>query len=134
MLIRTLVYEFVFISSTLCVSCVSCLLNFISYAQYTGKYNSLLCKHVICYFMLHKCFHIFTFTQWRIQSMTLAPNVPIWEHPKKDFLNNFLEVILQKPCNTHRHNYLEKLLINNKCKTQFQCLLQALFSVDTPLL
>jgi hypothetical protein len=28
-------------------------------------------------------------------------------------LNNFLEVILQKPCNTHRHEYLEKLLINN---------------------
>jgi hypothetical protein len=25
----------------------------------------------------------------------LAPNVPIWERPKKDFLNNFLEVILQ---------------------------------------
>ena len=49
----------------------------------------------------------------------LAPNVPKWERPKKDFLNNFLEVILQKPCNTHRHEYLEKLLINNKCKTQF---------------
>ena len=49
----------------------------------------------------------------------LAPNVPIWERPKKNFLNNFLEVILQKPCNTHRHEHLEKLLINNKCKTQF---------------
>ena len=41
---------------------------------------------------------------------------PLWERPKKDFLNHFLEVILQKPCNTHRHEYLEKL-INNKCKT-----------------
>jgi hypothetical protein len=61
--IRTLVYEFVFISSTLCVSCVSWLLNFISFAQYTQKYNSLLCKYVTCYFMLYKCFHIFTFTQ-----------------------------------------------------------------------
>jgi hypothetical protein len=39
----------------------------------------------------------------------LTPNVPIWERPKKDFLNNFLEVILQKPCNTHIHEYLEKL-------------------------
>jgi hypothetical protein len=37
---------------------------------------------------------------------------------KKDFLNNFLEVILQKPYNTHRHEYLEKLLISNKCKMQ----------------
>ena len=46
----------------------------------------------------------------------LAPNVTIWERPKKDFLNHFLEVILQKPCNTHRHEYLDKL-INNKCKT-----------------
>jgi len=45
-----------------------------------------------------------------------VPNVPIWKRPKKDFLNNFLEVILQKLCNTHRHDYLEKLLINNKCK------------------
>jgi len=40
-------------------------------------------------------------------------------NPKKDFLNNFLDVILQKSCNTHRHEYLEKLLINNKYKTQF---------------
>jgi hypothetical protein len=38
-----------------------------------------------------------------------APNVPMWKRPKKDFLNNFLEVILQKPCNTHRHEYMEKL-------------------------
>ena len=37
-----------------------------------------------------------------------APNVPMWKRPKKDFLNNFLEVILQKPCNT-RHEYMEKL-------------------------
>jgi len=73
--------------------------------------------------------------QWRIEGMASrarslgatwrgrhwevsAPNVSIWERPKKDFLNNFLEVILQKPCNTHRHEYLEK---------------KALFSVDTPL-
>ena len=27
------------------------------------------------------------------------PNVPIWERPKR-FFNNFLEVILQKLCNT----------------------------------
>ena len=35
----------------------------------------------------------------------LAPNIP------------FLEVILQKPCNTHEHEYLEKLLLllNYKC-------------------
>jgi hypothetical protein len=30
----------------------------------------------------------------------------------KDFLYNFLEVNLQKPCNTHRHEYMEKLLNN----------------------
>jgi hypothetical protein len=50
---------------------------------------------------------------WRHREV-LAPNVL-----KNICLNNFLEVIFQKPCNTHRHEYLERLLINNKCKTQF---------------
>jgi hypothetical protein len=68
-------------------------------------------------------------------SNLIEVEVEVWQRPKNNFQNRFLKVILQKTCNTHNHEYLEKLLLllNYKCKTQFQCLPLALFSVDTPL-
>ena len=58
---------------------------------------------------------------WKVGHVPLAPfeSGPLRGFSEERFLTNIFEVISQKPCNTHRHEYLEKLLINNKCKTQF---------------
>jgi hypothetical protein len=51
---------------------------------------------------------------------------PIIASDTINYVFSDVEVILQKPCNTHSHEYLKKplLLLHYKYKAQFQCLPQ----------